>query len=94
MRSLVTSIFRYAYEFAASCRIQAGAMRFLPKILHIFYLDYVSNVEISSRLNRATDDLAAVVKRETLKMYGHINTSKGPAKSNLQGTDRQYFHKK
>ena len=59
MCSLVTSIFLYACESwyltaELQRRIQALEMRCYRKILHISYKDYVTNEEVSAKIQQAT----------------------------------------
>ncbi|KAK2174744.1 hypothetical protein NP493_779g00002 [Ridgeia piscesae] len=94
MRSLVMSIFLYAWEFWTLTadkerRILAMEMRCLRKLLGITYRDHISNEKVRSRTRQATGphaDLLTTVKRLKLKWYGHITRSSGLAKTILQGT--------
>ena len=59
MRSLVTSIFLYAFESwtltaVLQRRIQAMEMRCYRKILHISYKDLVTNEEIRAKIQQAS----------------------------------------
>ena len=59
MRSLVASIFLYAYESwtltaELQRRIQALEMRWYRKILHILYKDHVTNEEVRAKIQQAT----------------------------------------
>ena len=97
MRSLVTSIFLYAYESwtltaELQRRIQAMdsmEMRCYLKILNISYKDYVTNEEVCAKIKQTVgpheDDLT-IVKRCKLQQYGHVSCSSGLAKTILQGT--------
>ena len=93
-RSLVTSIFLYAYKswtFTAELqrRIQAMEKRCYRKILHISYKDHVTNEEVSAKIQQAIgpqEDLLTIVKRLKLQWYGHVSRSSGLAKTILQGT--------
>ena len=92
MRSLVTSIFLYAYELwtltaELQRRIRAMEMRCYRKILHISYKDHVTNEEVRAKIQQAIgphEDLLTIVKR--LQWYGHVSRSSGLAKTILQGT--------
>ena len=94
MRSLVTSIFLYAYESwtltaELQRRTQAMEMRCYRKILHISYKDHVTNEEDRAKIQQAIgphEDLLAIVKRRKLQWYGHVSRSSGLAKTILQGT--------
>ena len=62
MRSLVTSIFLYAYELWTPTaelqrRIQAMEMRCYRKILHISYKDHVTNEEVGAKIQQAIDHM-------------------------------------
>ena len=97
MRSLVTSIFLYAYESwtltpQLQRRIQAMEMRCFCKILHISYKDHVTNWEVCAKIQQAIgphEDLLTVIKRRKLQWYGHVFRSSGLAKTILQGGRRQ-----
>ena len=92
MRSLVTSIFLYAYESwtltaELQRRIQAIEMRCYRKILHISYKDHVTNEEVRAKIQQAIgphEDLLTIVKRRKQQWYGH--GSSGLANTILQGT--------
>ena len=93
MRSLVTSIFLYAYESwtltAQLQRIQAMEMRCYRKILLISYKDHVKNEEARAKIQKTigpSEDLLTIVKRSKLQWYGHVPRSSGLAKTILQGT--------
>ena len=93
MRSLVISIFLYAYEswtltVELQRRIQAMEMRCYCKILHISYKDHVTNEKVLAKIQQAIgphEDLTTV-KRRKLQWYGHVSRSSGLAKNILQGT--------
>ena len=94
MRSLVTSIFLYAFELwtltaELQRRTQAMEMRCYRKILHISYKDHVTNEEVRSKIQQASgpheDDLT-IVKGRKLQWYGYASRSSGLAKTILQGT--------
>ena len=80
MRSLVTSIFLYAYESwtltaELQRRIQATEMRCYSKILRISYKDNVTNEEVHARIQQAIgphEDLLTIVKRHKLLWYVHV----------------------
>ena len=89
MRSLVTSIFLYAFESwtvkaELQRSIQAMEMRCYRKILRISYKDHVRAM-IQQSIG-PHEDLLAIVKRRKLQWYGHISRSSGLAKTILQGT--------
>ena len=94
MRSLVTSIFLYAYEswtFTTELqrRIQAMEMRYYRKILHISYKGLVTNLEVRAKIQQASgphEDLLTIVKRRKLQWYCHVSRSSGLAKIISQGT--------
>ena len=94
MRSLVTSIFLYAYESwtltaELQRRIRAVKMRCCRKILHISYKEHVTNEEVCDKIQQAIGpqkDLLTVIKRHKLQSYGHVSRSSGLAKTILQGT--------
>ena len=81
MRSLVTSIFLYAYELWTPTaelqrRIQAMEMRCYRKILHISYKDHVTNEEVGAKIQQAIgphEDLLTIVKRRKLNWYEHVS---------------------
>ena len=91
MRSLVTSIFLYAYESWALTaglqrRIQAMEMKFYGKILSILYKDHVTNEEIRAKIQQAIGphgDLT-ILKKRRLQWYGHVSRSSDLAKAILQ----------
>ena len=93
MRSLVTSIFLYAFESwtltaELQRRIQAMEMRGYRKILHISYKDHVTNEEVRAKIQQAIgphEDLM-IVQRCKLQWYGHVSCSSSLAKTILQGT--------
>ena len=94
MRSVVTSIFLYAYEswvFTAELqrRIQAMETRCYRKLLRISYKDDVTNEEVHAKIQQAIgphEDLVTIVKRHRLQWYGHVSRSSGLVKTILQGT--------
>ena len=94
MRSLVTSIFLYAYESwtliaVLEKRIQAMEMRCYCKILHILNKDHVTNKEVCAKIQQAIrphEDFLTIVMRCKLQWYGHVSHSSGLAKTILQGT--------
>ena len=94
MRSLVTSIFLYACESwtltaELQRRIQAMEIRCYRKILHISYIDHVTNEEVRAKIQQAIgphEDLLTIVKRRKLRWNGHVSCSSGLAKIILQGT--------
>ena len=94
MRSLVTSIFLYACESwtltaELQRRIQAMEMRCYRKILHISYIDHVTNEEVRAKIQQAIgphEDLLTIVKRRKLQWCGHVSRPSGLAKTILQGS--------
>ena len=93
IRSLVTSVFLYAYESwtliaELQRRIQAMKMRCYRKILHISYEDHVTNKEVHTKIQRATGphEVLMIVTRRKLQWYGHVSRSSRLAKTILQGT--------
>ena len=81
MRSLLTSIFLYAYESLTLIaelqrRIQAMEMRCYREILHISYKDHVDNEEVRAKIQQAIrphEDLLTIVKRRKLQWYGYVS---------------------
>ena len=66
----------------------AMEMRYYCKISRISYKN-LSNKEIRVKIQQAIgphEDLLTIVKRRTLKWYGHISRSSGLAKIILRGT--------
>ena len=64
-------------------------MRCYRRLLNISYKDHVTNEEVRNIIQNATgvhDDLLTMVKKRTLRGYGHISRSSGMAKTVLQGT--------
>ena len=58
-------------------------------LLNISYKDYVTNVEVCSRIENAVgvhDDLLTMVRKRKLRWYDHISRSSGMAKTILQET--------
>ena len=94
MRSLVTTIFLYAFESwiltaELQRRIQAMEMRYYHKILHISYKDHVTNKELCAKVQQAIrphEDFLTIVKRCKLQWYGNVSCSSGLAKTISQGT--------
>ena len=92
MRSLVTSIFLYAFESwpltaELQRRIQAMEMRCYRKILHISYKDHATNEEVRAKIQQVIgphEDLLTIVKRHKLQWYGHVSRPSGLAKPILQ----------
>ena len=53
------------------------------------YHDHVTNKEVCAKIQQAIgphEDLLTIVKRRSLKWYGHVSRSSGLAKTVLQGT--------
>ena len=64
-------------------------MRCNRKILHISHKNHVTNEEVRSMIQQATEpheDLLTIVKRRKLQWYGHVSRSSGLAKTILRGT--------
>ena len=94
MRSLVISIFLYAYESwtltaELEKRTQTFERRCYRRLLNISYKDHVTNEEVHRKI-RATieeyDELLTLVKKRKLRWFGHVSRSSGLAKTILQGT--------
>ena len=94
MRSLVIFIFLFACESWALTgelekRTQAFAMRCYRRLLNISYKDHVTNEEVHRKVQAAIgeyDELLTLVKKETLRWFGHVSRSSCLAKTILQGT--------
>ena len=97
MRTLILSTFLYACESwtltaEIERRIQALEMRCYRRpqnISYISYKDHVTNEEVRNRIQNAIgvhDDLLTMVKKKTLRWYGHNSRSSSLSKSRLQGT--------
>ena len=94
MRSLVISIFLYACESwtliaELEKRMQAFEMRCYWRLLNISYKDHVTNEEVRRKIQAAIgeyDKLLTLVKKRTLRWFGHVSRSSGLAKTILQGT--------
>ena len=94
MRSLVSSIFLYAYESwtltaELEKRTQAFEMRCYRRLLNISYKDHVTNEEVCRKIQAAIgeyDELLTLVKKRKLRWFGHVSRSSGLAKTILQGT--------
>ena len=75
MRSLVKSIFLYAFKSwtltaELQRRIQAMEMRCYRKILRISYKEYVTNEEVRAKIQQTIgphEDLLTIVKRRKLQ---------------------------
>ena len=70
-------------------RIQAMGMRCYNKVLRISYKGHVANEGVRAKIQQvvgSNEDLLTIVKRRTLKWYGHVSRSSGLAKTILQGT--------
>ena len=64
-------------------------MKCYRKILYISYKDYVTNEDVSAKVQQAIgphEDFLTIVQRRKLQWYGHVFPSSGLAKSILQGT--------
>ena len=94
IRTLILSTLLYACEswtLKAEIErwIQTLEMRCYRRLLNISYKDHVTNHEVRNRIQNATgvhDDLLTMVKKQKLRLYGHISRSSGMAKTILQGT--------
>ena len=94
MRTLILSTILYACESwilttEIERRIQTLEMRCYRRLLNISYKDHVTNEEVRNRIQNAIgvhDGLLTMVKKRTLRWYGHISRSSGMAKTILQGT--------
>ena len=83
MRSLVTSIFLYAFESwtltaELQRRMQAMEMKCYSKILRISYKDHVTNEEVRAKIQQAIgphEDLLTIVKRPKLQWNGYVSRS-------------------
>ena len=97
MRSLVISIFLYACESwtltaELEKRTQAFEMRCYRRLLNISYKDHVTNEEVRRKIQTAIgefDELLILVKKRTLRWFGHVSRSSGLAKTILQGTMKE-----
>ena len=70
-------------------RTQALEMRCYRRLLNISYKDHVTNEEVRNGIQNSAgvhDDFLPMVKKRTLRRYGHISRSSGMAKTILQGT--------
>ena len=64
-------------------------VRCYRKILPISHNGHATNEEVHAKIQQVIgphEDLLTIVKRRKLKWYGHVSSSSGLAKSNLQGT--------
>ena len=94
MWSLVASIFLYARESwiltaELQRRLHSMEMWCYRNIVCISYKDHVINEEFRAKTQQATgphEDLLTIVKRRTLRWYGHVSRSSGLAKTILRGT--------
>ena len=94
MRTLVISIFLYAYESwilttELEKRTQALEMRCYRRLLNVSYRDHVTNEDVRRKIQSAIgkyDELLTLVKKRKLKWFGHVSRSSGLAKTLLQGT--------
>ena len=74
MRSLVNSVFLYAYETwiltaELEKRVQALEMRCFRRLLGISYKDHITNEEVRNRMKQASgpyEDLLSTIKRRKL----------------------------
>ena len=96
MRSLVTSIFLYAFESwtltaELEKRTQSFEMRCYRRLLNISYKDHVTNEEVCRNIQAAIGEydehLTLVKKRKRkLRWFGHVSRSSDLAKTILHGT--------
>ena len=94
MGFLVISIFLYACESRTlttelEIGTQAFEMRCYRRLLNISYKDHVTNEEVRRKVQAAIgeyDKLLTLVKKRTLRWFGHVSRSSGLAKTILQGT--------
>ena len=66
-------------------------MKCYRKILRSSYKDHVTNKEVCAKIQQAIgppEDLLTIVKRRSLKWYGHVSRSSGLAKTVLQDTEK------
>ena len=90
MRSIVTSIFLYAYEsWTLTAQLQRRIQAMKMRCYHISYKDHVTNEEVRAKIQQAIgphEDLLTIVKRHKMQWYGNVSRSSGQAKTILQGT--------
>ena len=80
MRSLVISIFMYAWESwtltaELEKRTNAFEIRCYRRLLNISYKDHVTNEEVRRKLQAAIgeyDELLTLVKKWKLRWFGHV----------------------
>ena len=92
VRSLIISIFLYACESwtltaELEKRSQTFDLRCYRRLLNISYKDHGINEEIRRKIQAATgkyDELLTLVKKRTLRWFGHVSRSSGLAKTILQ----------
>ena len=97
MRSLVISIFLYAYEsWTLTAELekstQAFEMRCYRRLSNISYKNHVTNEEVRTKIQAAIgvyDELQTLVKKRKLRWFGHVSRSSGLAKTILQGSERK-----
>ena len=85
MRSLVISIFLYAWTLTAE--LQRGKQASEIRCYHISYTDHVTNEEVCAKIKLAIgphEDLLTAVKRRKLQWY--VMSPSGLAKTILKGT--------
>ena len=64
-------------------------MRCYRRLLNISYKDHVTNEEVHRKIKAAIgkyDELLTLVKKQKLRLFGHVSRSSGLAKTTLQGT--------
>ena len=102
MRSLVISIFLYAYErwtlsySRVERKIQATEIKCFRRLLGISFKDYVTDEEVGNSIRHAIGpygDLIATARKRKLRWYGHIRST-GLAKMILQGGRRKAYRKR
>ena len=78
------------------CRVReknAGfEIRCYRRLLNFSYKDHVTNEEVRSKIQAAIgkyDELLTLVKKRTLRWFGHVSRSSGLAKTILQGTVKE-----
>ena len=94
MRSLVISIFLYAFEswtLAAELqkRMHTVEIRCYRRLLNISYKDHVTNEEVRRKIQAAIgeyDERLILVEKRKLRWFGHVSRSSGYARTLLQGT--------
>ena len=90
MRSLVISVFIYACESwtliaELEKMMQAFEMKCYRRLLNISYEDHVTDEDVRRKIQTIGkyDGLQTLVKKRTLRWFGHISRSSGVAKTIL-----------